>query len=259
MFLTTSLSATKSIPTDALLLFICAAVSVILLVLMIWFSVLCAKMLERKRQIEERTGKEQKKPTKTSAFAAFILAAVFPLPEILTLAILIVECGILIYAIVYFSKELKKPLPEKRKAAKPEPEPKPEPKPEPEIPAGPTEEEIKLVESLARESITIEEAHIAITDEVAVHFVEVDNITEEKKYSNKSIVNVDTISANYASGETVNLDSLKQKNIIPSNSDYVKVLARGILDKRLTVEAQSFSADAVKMIILTGGKAHKTA
>ena len=35
---------------------------------------------------------------------------------------------------------------------------------------------------------------------------------------------------------------------------FVKVLARGIIDKPLIVKAQDFSLDAAKMIQLTGGK-----
>lgn len=37
----------------------------------------------------------------------------------------------------------------------------------------------------------------------------------------------------------------------------VKVLARGSLDKALTVEAADFSLPAVKMIVITGGKVVK--
>ena len=41
---------------------------------------------------------------------------------------------------------------------------------------------------------------------------------------------------------------------MPKNVIRLKVLARGILDKAITVEAHEFSIDAVKMIALTGGK-----
>ena len=51
---------------------------------------------------------------------------------------------------------------------------------------------------------------------------------------------------------------MKEKGLIPQKTDFVKVLGRGMLDKHLIVEAQDFSADAVKMIVLTGGHAiHK--
>ena len=67
----------------------------------------------------------------------------------------------------------------------------------------------------------------------------------------------DTLSEHFASGDVVNLETLKAKGLLTAKVDFVKVLARGMLDKSLTVEAQDFSADAIKMIILTGGRAVK--
>jgi ribosomal protein L15 len=58
--------------------------------------------------------------------------------------------------------------------------------------------------------------------------------------------------------EHVSLESMKERGLISKKTDFVKVLGRGLLDKQLIVEAQDFSADAVKMIVLTGGHAiHK--
>jgi len=71
----------------------------------------------------------------------------------------------------------------------------------------------------------------------------------------KTFVNVDTLSENFGRGESVSIRSLKEKGLIPMSACYVKVLARGVIDKPLTVRAQSFSANAVKMITLTGGSA----
>ncbi|MDE6408343.1 MAG: uL15 family ribosomal protein [Anaeroplasmataceae bacterium] len=42
-----------------------------------------------------------------------------------------------------------------------------------------------------------------------------------------------------------------------SKVDYIKVLARGVLDKPLIIEAQDYSIDAIKMIVLTGGEVRK--
>ena len=71
----------------------------------------------------------------------------------------------------------------------------------------------------------------------------------------KTFINVDTISENFARGETVSLKTLKERGLVPMSACYIKVLARGVIDKPLTVRAQSFSANAVKMITLTGGSA----
>ena len=73
----------------------------------------------------------------------------------------------------------------------------------------------------------------------------------------KHVVNVDTLSKAFASGDVVDLEALKKKGLVPKNAKAIKILARGALDKVLTVRADDFSADAVKMIVLTGGKASR--
>ncbi|MBQ3507519.1 MAG: uL15 family ribosomal protein, partial [Clostridia bacterium] len=69
--------------------------------------------------------------------------------------------------------------------------------------------------------------------------------------------NIDTLSMHFDTGDTVTLEALKEKGLLPAKTDYIKVLAHGSLNKHLTVEAQDYSADAIKMIILTGGKVIK--
>ena len=71
----------------------------------------------------------------------------------------------------------------------------------------------------------------------------------------KTFINVDTLSENFARGECVSIKTLREKGLVPMSACYIKVLARGVIDKPLTVRAQSFSANAVKMITLTGGSA----
>jgi large subunit ribosomal protein L15 len=69
------------------------------------------------------------------------------------------------------------------------------------------------------------------------------------------IINVGVISAAYQAGETVDLASLQAKGMIDGNIGRLKVLASGTLDKPLTIKADAFSVQAVKMITLTGGQA----
>ena len=73
----------------------------------------------------------------------------------------------------------------------------------------------------------------------------------------KAIVNIDTIGEAFDAGETVSLDTLKAKGLIPKKAISVKVLARGVLNKPLTVIADVYSMQAVKMILLTGGRVIK--
>ena len=73
----------------------------------------------------------------------------------------------------------------------------------------------------------------------------------------KNIVNVDTLSQSFAPGERVDVNILKEKRLVPYDTAYLKVLARGVIDKPLSVHANDFSLSAVKMIALTGGEAVK--
>ena len=215
--------------------------SVLVLLQVILFVILRAKV--------NKKNESTTKTMKTMSFAGFMfLAAGFPTVWLILSIALAVVYSILTYCNISMLMALLAP----NTIAETEPEPEPEPVPEPVIDHA---QEEAMVAALVRESITIEEAHEAITDEVASHFVEVEESDEDKRYHNKTIINIDTLSKNYASGETVNLANLKEKGLLPNKADFVKVLARGMLDKQLTVEAQDFSVDAVKMIILTGGKA----
>ena len=73
----------------------------------------------------------------------------------------------------------------------------------------------------------------------------------------KCIVNVDTLSEHFASGERVDVNVLKERGIVPPDTAYIKVLARGVIDKPLRVLANDFSPAAIKMIALTGGEAKR--
>ena len=114
------------------------------------------------------------------------------------------------------------------------------------------------VADIIRKNVTITEAKQLITDESALEYVQVEESNNDNKtYTKKDIINLDVLSKNFAADELVNLDILKEKNLISKKVDFVKVLARGVLDKPLIIEAQDFSIDAVKMIVLTGGEVRK--
>lgn len=73
------------------------------------------------------------------------------------------------------------------------------------------------------------------------------------------IVNVDTLGKFFNEGEKVTVAEIKRRvSYFPKNVTYIKVLARGKLDKPLIVFADDFSLEAVKMIVLTGGRAIRT-
>ena len=112
------------------------------------------------------------------------------------------------------------------------------------------------VEEHHHTSITGEEADKEMSDEKAEEAIEEDTIHHRQK-GRKEIVNIDTLSQNYNDGDEVTLESLKEKKLVSSKAGYVKVLARGSLDKKLIVELDEYSLQAVKMIVLLGGHAKK--
>ncbi|MBQ7243211.1 MAG: uL15 family ribosomal protein [Bacilli bacterium] len=105
-------------------------------------------------------------------------------------------------------------------------------------------------------SITVEKAEELMSDETAEASIEADTAHHHRE-GKKEIINIDTLSQNYQDGDTVTLDSLIEKGLVPAKTGYVKVLARGTLDKKLIVDLDEFSLQAVKMIVLLGGHAQK--
>ena len=105
-----------------------------------------------------------------------------------------------------------------------------------------------------RDVVTAAEA-AEINDEEAKSAVKRERVAPRRRDGLRSIVNVDTLSQNFPSGGEVTLAALTEKKLVPQGTTYVKVLARGMLDKPLRVHADDFSLDAVKMIVITGGQA----
>ncbi len=96
-----------------------------------------------------------------------------------------------------------------------------------------------------------------LSDKQAEAMVEVATmpVRSGKHGNKKAMVNIDVISRVYRSGDVVDLDSLRQHKLVPAGCGWVKICARGRLDKPLTVKANDFSVIAIKMIVLTGGHA----
>ncbi len=102
-----------------------------------------------------------------------------------------------------------------------------------------------------------EHAETLISDESAKSLIHRSEIKIQTEGRCRAIVNIDTVSESFSEGDVVDINAMKEKGIIPKDAHSVKVLARGIIDKPLTVMANSFSLSAVKMIALTGGSAIK--
>lgn len=68
------------------------------------------------------------------------------------------------------------------------------------------------------------------------------------------VINLDLIETKYADGETVDLESLKQKGLIKQRDAMVKILGRGDLTKKLTFRMVKISASTKEKIEKAGGK-----
>lgn len=100
-------------------------------------------------------------------------------------------------------------------------------------------------------------ANNLLSDSVAKSLITEEDATVETDGKRRYILNLDTISESFAAGETVNINDFKEKGILPKDAKYVKILARGVIDKPIHILANSFSLSAVKMIALTGGSAKR--
>ena len=69
-----------------------------------------------------------------------------------------------------------------------------------------------------------------------------------------SVVNLERL-ADFEDGAEVNPESLKERGIIHKLRDGVKILGRGELERKLTVKAHRFSAEAIRKIQAAGGTA----
>lgn len=107
-----------------------------------------------------------------------------------------------------------------------------------------------------RQSVTAAEVDSIMKDEVAEILIrKVDETSDRTKVG---IVNIDALSQAFADGETVTLEEVKKRvKGFDKKVTYLKVLARGVLDKKLMVKADAFSLQAAKMILLTGGQVLK--
>ena len=105
----------------------------------------------------------------------------------------------------------------------------------------------------AEHRISVAEATEMMADEEAEAQMERSGRIADK--TRTAIVNIDTLSDYFEDGEYVDIDAMKARiPFFDKRATYVKVLARGILTKTLEVEADVYSMEAAKMILLLGGK-----
>ena len=104
-------------------------------------------------------------------------------------------------------------------------------------------------------TVNQERADSLISDSLAKSLLRRERETVYTSGYKRGVVNVDTLSESFDAGEVINLNDMKKKRIVSQDTLSVKVLARGRIDKPLSVKANAFSLSAVKMIALSGGEA----
>lgn len=102
--------------------------------------------------------------------------------------------------------------------------------------------------------VKMEEAESMLSDSMAKNMIKNEREIIYTDGKSRSVVNVDTLSRNFLADDRVDVNILKEKSLVPYDTGYVKVLARGAIDKPLKVYANDFSLAAVKMILLSGGE-----
>lgn len=73
--------------------------------------------------------------------------------------------------------------------------------------------------------------------------------------SKMAVVNVGDLEKNFQDGQTVNARDMLKAELIVTIANGVKVLSQGKISKKLTVEANAFSKEAMEKINKAGGKA----
>ena len=148
---------------------------------------------------------------------------------------------------------MEEPAPEETPVPEEEREPVPEEEPAPQEALEPAPAPLPDPAAEHRVSVTVAEQLMA--DEEA-EALELEAETRSDK-GRQTIVNIDTLGEYFADGERVTIEEMRERiPFFDGRATAVKVLARGVLNKQLEVEADDFSLAAVKMIALLGGKAY---
>jgi ribosomal protein L15 len=98
--------------------------------------------------------------------------------------------------------------------------------------------------------IDAEEADTMISDDLAMRGVRYES---PAGHGEQGIINIGVIDAMFEAESVVTLETLKAKGLLTKKTCRIKVLAGGMLHKPLTIKAENYSVQAIKMIELTGG------
>ena len=100
------------------------------------------------------------------------------------------------------------------------------------------------------DQIKADEADALISDSLAMKQA---NYESGAGHGKQGIINIGLLSDKFSENDVITLGVLKTKGLVPKNVGRMKILADGVLSKPLTIKAESYSIQAIKMIELTGG------
>ena len=106
-------------------------------------------------------------------------------------------------------------------------------------------------------TVDAERADELLTNSMAKTLIHKTEYVVETAGDKRVIINIDTLSDNFVPGESIDINALKKKGLVTADACFVKVLARGRIDKPLKVYLNDYSLAAIKMIALTGGEAYR--
>lgn len=119
-----------------------------------------------------------------------------------------------------------------------------------ELPLIIEEPEIEEILPEIVEHVDAEVADTLISDYLAIKKA---NYAKGAGKGRLGVINIGDIDAVFEADSVVTLEELKEMKLLPKGIGRLKVLAHGSLNKPLTVKAESYSVQAIKMIELTGG------
>ena len=105
-----------------------------------------------------------------------------------------------------------------------------------------------LLLALALTVFIISAAVVLVLNSKWLYYIDIFLLGLEKR----SGMSADTISANYADGETVSLETLKEKGIVKGVGVQVKVLSNGSLTKKVAFEGVKMSQSAKAAVEAAG-------
>lgn len=108
--------------------------------------------------------------------------------------------------------------------------------------------------ALIAERINVQDVGV-LSDADARSMQEVKKVAPTEGDEKIVTVSISTLSEHFPDGVRVNLAVLKRKKLIPEDATGFRVVGKNTLERSLIVTANAFNASALKMILLTGGRA----